>query len=225
MRLALGYFNQMTVNDGDTVDFNLIVGPRTESAGFQKAPEYAGNELVEGVGGGVCQASTTLYDAAVMAGMEIIERHRHTMTVSYVKPSQDAAVEYGSKDFIFRNETGHSIYIYTDVTSELATVTIYGNRPEYHYVLESVVLKEEKSDRVRYEDDTSGKYVYYVTDKPKLKTEGHGSCQSEGWIVAYDWDTKEEVSRVLYSNDSYSPGMNVYWKGIHNADGSVVTSK
>ena len=116
VRLSLNYFNAMAVYPGDTVDFNAVVGPRTEAAGFKKAPEYAGNETVEGVGGGVCQASTTLYDAVIMAGMEIIERWPHSMTVSYVEPSQDAAVEYGGKNFIFRNDTEHTIYIYTEET-------------------------------------------------------------------------------------------------------------
>ena len=210
------------VNPGDTIDFNEIVGPRTEARGFQKAPEYAGNETTTGVGGGVCQASTTLYDAVLMANMTILERHSHNMTVAYVEPSQDAAVEYGSKNLVFRNDTDHAIYIYTSVDRENATVTIYGTRPEYHYELQSVVIDEKKSDRKRYEYDMDGKYVYYITDKPVLKTKGHGSCQSEGWLVAYDWDTKEEVSREQISYDAYVAGMNVYWRGVHDADGNVV---
>ena len=224
VRLALSYFNGFVVKPGETADFNGIVGPRTEGRGFKAAPEYAGNELKKGVGGGVCQASTTLYNACIMANMTILERHNHSMTVSYVEPSQDAAVEYGTegKNFVFRNDTEHAIYIYTDVDAENATVTIYGTRPEYHYELASVVVEEHKSDRKRYENDTSGKYVYYVTDKPKLKTEGHGSCRSEGWIVAYDWDTKQEVSREQISFDVYEPGMNVYWRGVHDANGNVV---
>ena len=224
VRLALSFFNGYVVYPGDTADFNAIVGPRTEGRGFKKAPEYAGNELKKGVGGGVCQASTTLYNACIMANMTILEFHRHNMTVSYVEPSQDAAVEYGvdGKDFVFRNDTEHAIYIYTNVDRENATVTIYGTRPEYHYELKSVVVSEQKSDRKRYEYDKEGKYVYYITDKPVLKTKGHGSCQSEGWLVAYDWDTKEEVSREQIRSDSYVAGMNVYWRGVHDKDGNVV---
>ena len=222
VRLALSYFNGYVVYPGDTADFNEIVGPRTEARGFKSAPEYAGNELKKGVGGGVCQASTTLYDAVLMANMTILERHSHNMTVAYVEPSQDAAVEYGSKNLVFRNDTDPAIYIYTSVDRENATVTIYGTRPEYHYELQSVVIDEKKSDRKRYEYDMDGKYVYYITDKPVLKTKGHGSCHSEGWLVAYDWDTKEEVSREQISYDAYVAGMNVYWRGVHDADGNVV---
>ncbi len=227
VRQALSYFNGYVVYPGDTCDFNEVVGPRTLGRGFKEAPEYAGNEKVKGVGGGVCQASTTLYDAAIMANMTILERHNHNMTVSYVEPSQDAAVEYGTngkdgKNFVFRNDTEHAIYIYTNVDKEWATVTIYGTRPEYHYELTSVIVEEHKSDRKRYEYDYDGKEVYYITDPPKLKTEGHGSCRSEGWIVAYDWDTKQEVSREQISYDAYVAGMNVYWRGVHDAKGNVV---
>ena len=224
VRLALSYFNCMAVYPGDVVDFNAVVGPRTEETGFKKAPEYAGNDTIEGVGGGVCQASTMLYNAVVMCDLTVIERHPHNMTVGYVSPSQDAAVEYGDKNFIFRNDTDHAYYFYTDVGAETATVTVYGTRPDYHYELQSKVKSEEPSQKTRYEDDTTGKIVYYVTDPPVLKQEGHGSCRSEGWIVAYDWNTTEEVSREQISNDSYIPGYNVYWRGIHNADGTVVES-
>lgn len=224
VRQALSYFNGYVVNPGDVCDFNEVVGPRTTGRGFKEAPEYAGNELKKGVGGGVCQASTTLYNAAVMANMTILERSNHSMTVSYVKPSQDAAVEYGvdGKDFIFRNDTGHAIYIYTNVDKENATITIYGTRPEYHYELISVIVEEQKSERRRYDYDYSGKYVYYTTDAPKLKTEGRGSCHSEGWIVAYDWDTKQEVSREQVSYDMYRAGVNVYWRGVHDAKGNII---
>ena len=214
VRLALDYFNCVAVNPGDTISFNEVVGPRTEEAGFRKAPEYAGNEIVENVGGGVCQASTTLYNACIMSGLTVIERHNHNMTVAYVEPSQDAAVEYNSKDFVFRNDTDHTFYIYTKVSSETATITVYGTRPEYHYVLESVIKDERPTERERFEDDVDGKYCYY-TDETRLKTEGHGSCHSEGWIVSYDWNTKQEVSREQISNDAYSPGVTVYWRGVH----------
>ncbi len=85
-----------------------------------------------------------------------------------------------------------------------------------------MIVEEHKSDRKRYEYDYEGKNVYYITDPPKLKTAGHGSCHSEGWLVAYDWDTKEEVSREQISYDVYVAGVNVYWRGVHDEKGNVV---
>ena len=215
VRLALNHFNLFAVYPGQTVSFNEVVGPRTETAGFKSAPEYAGDNTEMGIGGGVCQASTTLYNAVIQAGMTIIQRNRHTMTVTYVDPSLDAAVNYGEKDLVFRNDTPHAIYIYTDVSAEVAKVIIYGTRPEYHYELESVVLHEEPSTKIGYQDDVDGKHVYYSSDAPVLYKEGRGSCESEGWIVSYDWETKQEVSRVQVNHDIYSAGVNVYWRGVH----------
>lgn len=224
VRTALNHFNLFAVYPGDTVSFNTVVGPRTEALGFKVAPEYAGSKEEMGVGGGVCQASTTLYNAMIQAGMTIIERHNHTMTVAYVEPSQDAAVNYGKKDLVFRNDTEHAIYIYTNVTKEYATVTVYGARPQYRIVLESVIESESKSDLVGYQDDMTGKIVYYTTDTPVLYKEGHGSCRSQGWLVYYDWETGAEVKRVQVSYDVYSAGINVYWRGIHNPDGTTTTA-
>ena len=225
VRLALECFNLFTVYPGDTVSFNDVVGPRTEAMGYQEAPEYAGSTKEMGIGGGVCQASTTMYNALIQAGMTIIERHRHTMTVSYVDPSLDAAVNYGKKDLVFRNDTEHAIYIYTNVTKELATVIIYGTRPEYHYVLESKVISKRASENIGYQNDMEGKYVYLIDDPPVLYKKGLGSCESEGWIVSLDWDTGEEVSRVQLSHDTYSGGVSVYWRGVHYPDGTVATDE
>lgn len=217
--LALDAFNGMVVQPGETCSFNEIVGPRTEARGFRKATEYAGDKTTEGVGGGVCQASTTLYDALIQAGITVLERSHHNMTVIYVDPSQDAAVQMApnEKDLLFKNETDYPIYIYTSVDKEYATVTIYGHRPEYRYVLESVIIEQGTQDgRKVAVQDTSGTHVYYTDDPPVLISQGKPNCTSEGWVVAYDWNTGEEVSRVMVSRDTYKPGASTYWVGVHD---------
>ena len=194
-----------------------MVGPRDEAHGFKQAAEYAGDTTTTGWGGGVCQASTTLYNALVMANMTIVDRSPHSMVVTYVDPSCDAAVFYGSKDLVFENNTDYPIYIYTSVDRQLATVTIYGHRPEYFYHLEAVIIEKGiESTRKVYVEDSSGNHVYYEDDEPVLATKGKDGCISEGWIVAYDWDTQLEVSRTQVSRDSYSPGASVYYKGVHS---------
>ena len=221
---ALGYFNAYTVYPGDMVDFNAVVGPRNAQRGWNLAAEYASNTSTEGYGGGICQASSTLYGAVMLAGMDIIERHNHSMTVSYVEPSLDAAVtDTGHKNFVFQNNTSHAIYIYTHVDKETATVTIYGNRPEYRCELDSKIVRQElECTFVSYIPDETGKHCKYTT-QTKLHTAGHPALSSEGWIISYDWETGEEVKRSQLSFDIYESGTNIYWRGIHDpVTGEVV---
>ncbi len=222
VRIALNAFNGLSVQPGQSISFNEVVGERTEANGFQKATEYAGDVSTEGIGGGVCQASTTLYNALIMSGMTITDRSQHSMTVSYVDPSMDAAVAWNDKDLQFVNNTQYPIYIYTSVTKERATVTVYGHQPEYFYRLESVIVEENiPSTKVNYIQDTDGKFVQF-TDEMYLESEGKPGCTSEGWIVAYDWNTQQEVSRTQISRDNYRPGATVYYVGVNNrADGTM----
>ena len=216
IRLALNAYNGMVVMPGQRVSFNEVVGPRTQAAGFREGTEYAGDTTTTGWGGGICQASTTLYNALVIADMHIVERNPHSMTVQYVDPSCDAAVSWTNKDLVFQNNTEHPIYIYTSVTDEEATVTVYGHRPDYRYELVSVLIEEDvPSTRVVYIEDTEGTHAYY-TDETALQSRGKSGCVSEGWIIAYDWDTGEEVSRTQVSSDHYSPGASTYWRGVHS---------
>ena len=215
VKLALNSFNAMAVYDGDTVSFNDVVGDRTKERGYKEAPEYAGSTVVTGYGGGSCQASTTLYCAVVKAGCDIIERHPHNMTVVYADPSLDATVSWGNKDFVFRNNTGHTIYIYTEVTRDTALVVIYGNRTEYRIDFQSVIVKENvAASKEEIREDVTGKFAYY-TDEKVLYSQGKKGCVSQGWIVYYDWATDEEVKRVQVSQDQYSPGTSIYYKGVH----------
>lgn len=217
VRLALSKFDGMCIWPGETISFNDVVGPRTEARGFLLATEFAGNSTRKGYGGGVCQASSTLYNAILKAGMTVIERWPHSMTVTYVEPSLDAAVTDSDKDLVFKNETDSAIYIYTSVDKEYATVTIWGNRPEYRNELISIVTRKDRECKYTdYIDDTDGIYVYSVTGTPVLYKEGKPELDSEGWLISYDWDTDEEVSRYQLSFDSYSSGTTYYWRGVHD---------
>lgn len=219
VRKALGEFYGMTVNPGETIDFNEVVGPRNAQTGWLPATEFVGSTTMEGYGGGICQASSTLYGAMLKAGMTIISRSPHSMTVSYVDPSIDAAVtETGSKNLIFRNDTETPIRIYTEVTKEHALVRVYGMRPEYRYELESKIISQDSTAvKVSYIDDEEGKHCYYETET-ELYKKGIPACTSEGWIVAYDWDTGEEVSRTRMSYDVYESGTDIYWRGVHSVN-------
>lgn len=213
--LSLKSFYGLTVYDGDIISFNAVVGERTEKRGFKEAPEYDGNKVVIGVGGGSCQASTTLYAAVLQAGVDILERHPHNMTVAYAEPSMDATVSWPKKDFVFQNNTGHTLYIYTKVTDKKAYVVVYGNRPEYKIELLSAITKQGiAATRKELREDVTGQHAYY-TDEEVLIEQGKEGCQSQGWLVYRDWETNQEIARKMISEDSYSPGTSIYWVGVH----------
>ena len=162
-----------------------------------------------------CAANTTASSAGSTAASSAATEAETGDATSYTSTTvygEVAAVDGGTITLNLGNMDQDSSEL--TLTGETAEITVYGTRPKYHYVLESVVLEEKPTDRERFEDDTEGKYCYYV-DQTKLKTEGHGSCRSEGWIVSYDWNTKEEVSREQISFDAYAPGVTVYWQGVH----------
>lgn len=219
VNLALSYFNFMTVEPGETVSFNKVVGKRTEQNGFKRAPEYAGSTVIEGVGGGVCQASTTIYGAVIRAGLKVVERHQHTMTVGYVQPSQDAAVSDGDKNMRFKNNTESTLYIfaYVDRKKELAVCKIFGQPIDANaYIeIESVVLQTDISGKgVSYVKDEEGSHAWY-TDEKVLKKEGKPGMRSEAYRVVRSIATGEELSRERLSADSYQPENDTYWIGVH----------
>lgn len=118
---AFQIINGTVVKPGETFSFNKVVGERTLENGFHPAIEYAYGEEVMGIGGGVCQASSTLYLASVMAGLNIVSREQHSSAVSYTPYGKDATVMYTKDrkiDFSFRNNTGKNIYIIARVRTD-----------------------------------------------------------------------------------------------------------
>jgi vancomycin resistance protein YoaR len=220
---ALKHFNGYVVQPGETVSFNQVVGKRTEENGFKPAPEFAGTSVQEGIGGGVCQASTTLYDALLRAGMTVETRFQHTMLVSYVAPSLDATVSDSGKDLVFTNDRDSAIYIFTTVDTEKAQVNIYGVPTQYKIVLESEIIQDNiQPTSVNKKKDTSGKHAYY-TDEMVLDTDGKPGKKSRALITYYDWKTGAMVGQPDELHvDYYYPLPPVYWVGIHERDEEIL---
>lgn len=130
VQFALSKFNGKVVKAKETVSFNDVTSPQTLEAGYQKATVILNGVFTQGVGGGICQASTTLYNACVLANMQIEEVHKHTLPVGYVELSLDAMVSEGYADFIFTNTSDDDIYIKTYVKGDRAYAEIYGNSIE-----------------------------------------------------------------------------------------------
>ena len=108
------------------MSFNQITGPQTESGGYENAMVIYNGKFQNGIGGGICQASSTLYNACVLANLEIEEVHKHTLPVKYVELSLDAMVSEGFADLIFRNTSESDVYIKSYVVGDDAFVEIYG---------------------------------------------------------------------------------------------------
>lgn len=142
--------NGITLYPGDEFSTYNSVKPFTEANGYFPAGSYLNGKVVDSIGGGICQVSTTLYNAVLLSELEVTERHNHSMIVSYVEPSMDAAIaESAGKDFKFKNNLNHPIYIEGTTQNRKVTFTIYGleERSQDHKVkYESEVLKVTQPD-------------------------------------------------------------------------------
>lgn len=118
IRQALKAINGMWLDPGESFSFNQVVGQRTTERGYKTATAYSGGKVTEEVGGGICQVSTTLFNAAVKANLKIDERHPHSLTVSYVDLGKDAAVDWENKDLKFTNNSDDRIYICCYLTDD-----------------------------------------------------------------------------------------------------------
>lgn len=167
VKRALEAFNGRIVEQGERVSFNETTGPRSEENGYKKANIIVNGAYVEGSGGGVCQASTTLYNALVLSGVDILEANHHTLPASYVPLSFDAMVSEGTSDLIFENNTGGCLYIKTYATDTDVYVEIYGDRfPEGEGIkTRAELIKTLPHNGDKIVSDTTGEYSNFVVYK------------------------------------------------------------
>ena len=130
IQIACQKISGMKLSPWEEFSFNKITGKKTSQNGYKSAPVLVDGEKSYGIGGGVCQVSSTIYMAALNAGLEITEHHNHSESVAYAPNGMDATVVYGVKDFCFINNTDDDIYIYAWVEND--------------QVLAKIVLKEKK---------------------------------------------------------------------------------
>ncbi|USG64428.1 VanW family protein [Brevibacillus ruminantium] len=135
--LATKSINNYVVLPGETFSFNKVVGQRTREKGYLDAPIIVKGELSEGIGGGICQVSSTLFNAVDQAGLHIIKRYSHSRHVPYVPPGRDATVSWWGPDFVFQNRYAHPILIRAHSGHGRMMVTIH-SFPEIEYEPRSV---------------------------------------------------------------------------------------
>lgn len=135
--LAASKIDGYVVNPGERFSYNKVVGPRTEAAGFRSAHVYVGTKVVDGIGGGICQVSSTLYNAVVMADLKTVTRVNHSIPVSYVPLGRDATVSYGTIDYVFENNKSYPISIKAKTEGTTLTISIVGTS-EMDYTVDFV---------------------------------------------------------------------------------------
>ena len=145
LRLASNKINGKVIMPGEEFSFNKVVGRRTVAAGYKNAAIFSDGQVTDGLGGGICQITSTLYNAVVFANMQIVSRRNHMFVPSYVTGGRDATVVYGSTDFIFKNSRSYPIKLVSSVEGGVATISVYGyknpNDPEYEISIENSLIK------------------------------------------------------------------------------------
>lgn len=199
--IAASLIDGVTVQAYGEFSFNGVVGKRTEEAGFQQAKIIVNGEYVQGVGGGVCQVSTTLYNAALKAGQEILEYHPHSLCVGYISPSRDAMVS-SSSDLHFWNKRSHAIYLSAKVFGGGIKVCFYGKKDGYRYEVSANLLEELPPP---------APIVKTGEEESVLRQEKSGA-RSEAYLERYFGDRLVEKKRIRV--DEYRPIQGIIVKKI-----------
>ena len=138
------------IEPGEVFSQNTIAGPYTEDKGYQEGSGYVGDTVVKSMGGGVCKVATTLYNTAVLSDLEIVERYNHSMPVPYIPYGQDAAVAFGYKDLIFKNNTDSPVLVWAQLVDNRLYMAFYGKEqaPEVKWEHETI---NETDSSTKYE--------------------------------------------------------------------------
>ena len=204
--LSAEALNGRVVQPGQTLSFNSCTGQRTGAKGYREAGAIAGGVLVDDTGGGVCQTSSTLFNAVIRADLQIVERYAHSWPSSYVNKGEDATVNWPSLDFVFRNNGEYPVFVVAWYENQQVTVEIYGKLLGGVTVdLESETTQTIKpSDDVLYTQDESlpkgtrkagrQKRTGYVVDTYKVyrDSEGNELRREKLWTTTYR-ATQQEI--------------------------------
>lgn len=198
LKLASNKINGTVILPNEEFSYNKVVGERTISAGYKMAATYSNGQVVDGLGGGICQISSTLYDAVVMANLNVTTRRNHQFVTSYVPAGKDATVVWGSQDFKFVNSRKYPVRIVATVEGGVATVQIWGIKEEVEY---DISIETKKVATIEYT-------TQYVQDaslpvgQQKVIQAGNNGRKVEAYKV-----TKlngQVVSTTLLSRDTYN---------------------
>lgn len=204
LTLAANAIDGYIVRPGEVFSFNQVVGERTSEKGYKAAAVYVGEATTDQVGGGICQVASTIYYAAMLADLEIVERSEHRYLVDYVPPGMDATIYWGSLDFKFRNNTDYPIRINASVSGGQVHVTLTGTDDPSYYI----VMKYETVSGPHYGQD---KYEVYTKEQAKAKGYYDGYVIQTAYAgrtvktyrCKYDSATDQQISSVLEATSTF----------------------
>lgn len=190
---AARLINGNVIYPGETFSVHDAISPLTEENGYYAAPSYSNGEVVDSIGGGVCQVSTTLYNAVLRAELEVVERSPHSMVVSYVEPSMDAAIAGDYKDFKFRNDTEVPLYIEGGTYSGTIYFNVYGEETrsadrEVTFESETTETIQPGADKITYDKTKPSTYT-------KVTQEAHIGYKAVLWKIVKE-NGKTEKTQV-----------------------------
>lgn len=190
---------------GQSVSLCSLLEPFTEEEGYEPAHSYEQGLIVDSLGGGVCQISSTLYNAILRAELQVDERCPHSMMVGYIPPALDAAIAENTKDLIFTNNTDAPVLVEGSAGGGTVAFSIYGHEtrdPARSLDFESVILSEEKYT-YQFELDPEGDVGSYETSEPRngLEAEGYKLVYMNGELQSRELlaKTKYQMSPMIYS--------------------------
>lgn len=210
LKIAASKINGKVLLPDQEFSYNKTLGERTPEAGYKNAAVFSNGQVVDGIGGGICQISSTLYDAVVMANLNVTTRRNHQFVTSYLPAGKDATVVWGSQDFKFVNSRNNAIRITATVSGGIATVQIWGVKEEVEY---DISIETKKTATIAYT-------TQYVQDsslpagQQKVVQQGSNGSKVEAYKV-----TKlngEVVSRTLLSRDTYNAMKKIVHVGTGN---------
>lgn len=207
LQIACQKINGKVVLAGETFSYNKALGPRTAAAGYKNGKIYSGGEVVDGIGGGICQISSTLYNTVLMANLEIVERRNHQFVTSYLPAGRDATVVYGATDFKFKNTRKYPVRIVASAKNGIATVSIYGIKEENEYTFSfSTKTVASIPFTTKYEEDAT-----LAAGTEKVKQKGANGLKTETYITKML--NGKVVSTTLLSRDTYDAMARIVIKG------------
>lgn len=207
LEIACKKIDEKIVLPGETFSYNKTLGARTTKAGYKTAKVYENGAVVDGIGGGICQISSTLYNAVLKANMQTVERRNHQFITSYVPEGRDATVAYGVTDFKFKNTRKYAIKIKATASNGVATISIYGikENPEYNITFETKTISTIPVTEKYIEDNT------IAEGTEEIKQKGENGCVTETYIIKSL--NGQVVSKDLLSKDTYSAMQRIILKG------------